>query len=75
MKKTILMSLITILLTSFVGCGAQVVEKIDIPKYDPNKKNEQVTDPKTTSNPDDLSEPTFPKATPTTEWTMFRRTP
>lgn len=75
MKKTILMSLITILLTSFVGCGTQVVEKINIPKYDPNKKNEQVTDPKTTSNPNDLSEPTFPKATPATEWTMFRRTP
>ncbi|MBP7733526.1 MAG: PQQ-binding-like beta-propeller repeat protein [Caldisericia bacterium] len=78
MKKVILMPLIVILIMSFAGCGNQVVEKINIPKYDPNKKTDQVVETNSTTtstNPDDLTEPAFPTATPATEWTMFRRTP
>ena len=77
MKKTILMSLVAILVASFTGCGNQVVEKINIPKFDPEKKNDQIakTSTTTTTNTIDPTEPAFPKATPATEWTMFRRTP
>lgn len=75
MKKELLTLAAIIIAVSFTGCGSPKVETISIPKFDPNKKTETVGQTPTNTNPDILAEPAFPKATPATEWTMFRRTP
>ena len=80
MKKlfAVFASILLVVLAS--GCGSdQVAETVDIPKYDPNKKPEVTTSAtdngNQTATDTNLDEPTFPKATPATEWTMVRRTP
>lgn len=75
MKKELLALVAIIVTITFAGCGEPTVEKVNIPKFDPNKKTETPVETQTSTNLDELTEPAFPKATPATEWTMFRRTP
>lgn len=78
MKKLFVVLMAVFMVASVAGCGQQATESVKIPKYDPGKTstdgqpvtNNGVKDPVST-----VDEPEFPKATPATEWTMFRRTP
>ncbi len=77
MKKLFVVLMVAFLVASVAGCGQQATESVKIPKYDPNKTvaNDQPPTNNGAKDSSSVDEPAFPKATPATEWTMFRRTP